>query len=82
MACDSIFDLNPMCLSIKAAQAGVGATQTVTAGAFNSIANLFGQAANSAITWLWEQIDDATTLDLSSPALAREMTMTGAIAAT
>src|SRR5690606_4367026 len=48
---------------------------------FGSIAGFFASAANNATTWLWEQINEATSLDLSSPRLVEEMTMTGGIAA-
>ena len=48
--------------------------------AFTQIAGYFGTAAAGATSWLWEQIDDATTLDLRSPTLATEMGATAAIA--
>jgi len=35
----------------------------------------------STTTWLWDQIDSATSLDLSSPDLAKELAATAAIAA-
>src|SRR4029079_15119778 len=47
---------------------------------FSHIAGFFGMAAMNATTWLWDQIDDATTLDLGSPALAKEMVATASIA--
>jgi len=57
----------------------------VAAGAatstFSHIAGYFGEAAAKATTWLWEQIDEATTLDITSPNLPRETAITGAIAA-
>ncbi|GAA2501608.1 type IV secretion system protein [Terrabacter carboxydivorans] len=82
MSCDGIMATNPMCLVAQAATGTAGAASTVVDGAFSNIAGYFGQAAQNATTWLWQQIGEATTLDLQSPALAREMTITGAIAAT
>src|SRR6478672_13764497 len=82
MSCDGIMAANPMCLVAQAAVGAAGAASNVVDGAFSSIAGYFGLAAQNATTWLWQQIGDATTLDLQSPALAREMTITGAIAAT
>lgn len=69
MSCDGVQALNPLCQ-----------TQALVTNSFNTIADQFGQAANSATTWLWSQIDDATRLDLSSPDLLREMATTAAIA--
>jgi hypothetical protein len=69
MSCDGMQALNPLCQ-----------TQELVTNSFNSIADQFAQAANSATTWLWGQIDDATRLDLSSPQLLHEMTTTAAVA--
>jgi hypothetical protein len=82
MSCDGIMATNPMCIVAQGAAGTAGAASSVVDGAFANIAGYFGQAAQNATTWLWQQIGDATTLDLQSPALAREMTITGAIAAT
>ncbi|KRC90075.1 hypothetical protein ASE25_11335 [Terrabacter sp. Root85] len=82
MSCDGIMAANPMCLVAQAAAGTAGAASNVVDGAFSNIAGYFGLAAQNATTWLWQQIGEATTLDLASPALAREMAITGAIAAT
>jgi len=82
MSCDGIMAANPMCLLAQAAAGTAGAASNVVDGAFSNIAGYFGLAAQNATTWLWQQIGEATTLDLASPALAREMAITGAIAAT
>lgn len=82
MSCDGIMATNPMCLVAQAAATTSGAASSVVDGAFSNIAGYFGLAAQNATTWLWQQIGDATTLDLQSPALGREMAITGAIAAT
>jgi hypothetical protein len=82
MSCDGILIANPMCQLMNAASGTAGAASNVVDGAFGNIAGYFGLAAQNATTWLWQQISEATTLDLQSPALAREMAVTGAIAAT
>ncbi|KJK11746.1 hypothetical protein UB45_10840 [Terrabacter sp. 28] len=82
MSCDGIMATNPMCLIAQAASGTAGAASSVVEGAFSNIAGYFGLAAQNATTWLWQQIGEATTLDFQSPALAREMAITGAIAAT
>ena len=81
MPCDGIFEFNPMCLPIAGVRAGQQAASAITDSAFGSIAGFFGAAANNATTWLWEQLNEATTLDLRSPKLVEEMTVTAGIAA-
>ena len=81
MPCDGIFEFNPMCLPIVGARVGQTAATAVTDSAFGSIAGFFSAAANNATTWLWGQINEATTLDLHSPKLLEEMTVTAGIAA-
>lgn len=78
MSCEGPNKLNPLCLiqdSVNDAAAGAATS------AFSHIAGYFGEASVNATTWLWEQINEATTLDLTSPNLLREMAITGAIAA-
>lgn len=77
MSCDGAQALNPFC------QASEMVTSRATGAvddAFSHIAGFFGMAAMNATTWLWDQINDATTLDLASPALAKEMIATASIA--
>jgi type IV secretion system protein TrbL len=78
MSCTGIFALNPMCLAGQAAQ---NATTGAVDSAFSRMAGYFGLAATSATSWLWKEIDTATTLDLTSPRLAREMAATASVAA-
>ena len=78
MSCTGIHALNPLC---QAAQVVDNATTGAVDGAFGRIAGYFGLAAANATAWLWEEIDNATTLDLSSPRLAKEMAATAAVAA-
>ena len=59
---------------------GVG--KTVADSAFSAIAHDFGQAADSAVNWLWRQISAATTVTLGGPGFAAEMAITAAIAVT
>lgn len=77
MSCDGFQALNPMC---QAAQAVQDATTGAVDSAFSRMAGYFGLAASNATTGLWKQIDDATTLDLSSPRLAKEMAATATVA--
>ena len=78
MSCTGIFALNPMCLAGQAAQ---DATTGAVDSAFSRMAGYFGLAATNATSWLWKEIDTATTLDLSSPRLAKEMAATASVAA-
>ncbi len=77
MSCTGLQALNPMC---QATQAITSAAGSVADTAFTHMAAYFGQSATHATTWLWQQIDSATSLDLRSPALATEMAATTAIA--
>lgn len=77
MSCDGAQALNPLCQTGDLIQTQ---SQNAVNGAFTSMSDQFGQAAMSATTWLWSQIDQATSLDLTSPDLAREMVITSAIA--
>ncbi|GAB3077622.1 hypothetical protein GCM10027053_47610 [Intrasporangium mesophilum] len=81
MPCDGIFKLNPMCLPAAAIESGANVVGGVADSAFGTMAGFFASAANNATTWLWQQINEATALDLQSPQLTTEMAMTGAIAA-
>ena len=77
MSCDGAQALNPLCQTGDLLQTQ---SQNLVNGAFTSMSDQFGQAAMSATTWLWSQMDRATSLDLNSPDLAREMVTTSAIA--
>jgi len=77
MSCDGAQALNPLC------QTGdflVSQSQNAVNGSFATMSDQFGAAAMNATTWLWAQMDQATSLDLTSPDLAREMVATSAIA--
>jgi len=78
MSCDGVQALNPIC---RVGQAAVGGAAAVADSAFSHIAGFFGAAALSTTSWLWDQIDSATSLDLGSPDLAKELAATAAIAA-
>jgi type IV secretion system protein TrbL len=75
MSCDGVQALNPICQALS------GGATAVADTAFSHIAGFFGNAALSATTWLWDQIGSATSLDLRSPQLAKELEATTAIAA-
>ncbi|EWT06836.1 hypothetical protein N864_16445 [Intrasporangium chromatireducens Q5-1] len=73
MSCPGFQAINPACQIASAATSAVDST-------FTSAANFFAQAAVSGTNWLWSQIDSATAVDLGSPALGRQLQITGAIA--
>jgi type IV secretion system protein TrbL len=75
MSCDGVQALNPICQALN------GGATAVADTAFSHIAGFFGNAALSTTTWLWDQIGSATSLDLRSPQLAKELEATTAIAA-
>jgi hypothetical protein len=74
MSCDGLLSVSPVCL----ATSGLGSS--IVDSVFSSMAGQFGLVASNAASWLWEQIDQATAMDLSSPALLREIAATGSIA--
>ncbi|MFC7597590.1 hypothetical protein ACFQU3_19915 [Terrabacter sp. GCM10028922] len=73
MSCDGMQAFNPACQAAAAASSMVN-------DAFTRTAAFFADAAVTATNWLWQQINVATSIDLNSPALRREMAITGAIA--
>jgi type IV secretion system protein TrbL len=78
MSCDGVNALNPFCQVSKIlSQQATDAADS----AFTHIAGYFGVAAQAASTWLWGQVSDATTINLRSPALARELAAVGGVAA-
>ena len=73
MACSGIHVIDPIC------QAGnVGGH--IADDAFSKMAHSFGDAAASSVNWLWRQLNEATTIDLSSAGITRDLVATGAIA--
>jgi len=78
MSCDGVNALNPFCQVSKIlSQQATDAADS----AFTHIAGYFGVAAQAASAWLWGQVSDATTINLRSPALARELAAVGGVAA-
>jgi type IV secretion system protein TrbL len=69
MACTGIHIIDPKC------QLG-----SLANDAFTKMARSFASAAASAVDWLWKQIDQATTINLSSPGINKDLIATGAIA--
>jgi type IV secretion system protein TrbL len=49
-------------------------------GVFETMARSFASAAAGAADWLWRQIDQATSINLSSPGITKDLIATGAIA--
>jgi hypothetical protein len=77
MSCDGVQALNPLCQTGDFLRSQ---SENAVNGAFTSMSDQLSQAAMSATTWLWAEMDKATTLDLSSPDLVRELGATSAIA--
>ncbi len=77
MSCDGVQALNPLCQTGDFLRSQ---SENAVNGAFTSMSDQFGKAAMSATTWLWAEMDKATSLDLSSPDLVRELGATSAIA--
>lgn len=77
MSCSGANLVNPLCVVSSAVTDQASAVATST---FAHISGYFGTAAEHATVWLWKEIDNATTLDLRSPNLLRELAVTGAIA--
>jgi len=70
MACTGIHVIDPKCRFGELAD-----------DAFTKMARSFASAAADAVDWLWRQIDQATTINLSSPGVNKDLIATGAIAA-
>jgi hypothetical protein len=56
--------LNPIC-AVAESIGSLGST--VTSSVFSSVASAFGNTADSAINWLWQQLSSSTTVSLSGP---------------
>ncbi len=70
--------VNPIC---RAGQLLGTAAKSVGNDVFGSIADYFAAAASSAVTWLWRQLNAATSIDLTSTNIKTDLLATGAIAA-
>ncbi|HEX2943568.1 MAG TPA: hypothetical protein VHO91_21110 [Rhodopila sp.] len=73
MACSGIHALDPVCQAKNVAG-------HLADDAFSKIASYFGQAATSAVDWLWRQLTYATSLDLTGPTIRTDLLITGGIA--
>lgn len=69
--------VDPVC---RAKQVLGGAVGTVGSDVFNSIAHHFADAATSAVSWLWKQLNTATSINLADHAVRTDVIATGAIA--
>lgn len=69
MACTKWDIIDPRCQLKQVAQS-----------AFDSLARSFASAASDASNWMWKQIDQATTVNLSSAGINKDLLATGAIA--
>ena len=59
---------------------GGGAAGSIAESAFNDIAKDFGDAAASAVNWLWNQISGATAISLSGPAFGKDLAIVTTLA--
>jgi hypothetical protein len=57
-----------------------GAAKSIADSAFGAIAQDFGNAADSAVNWLWDQISGATAISLTGPAMARDLAIVTTLA--
>jgi type IV secretion system protein TrbL len=76
--CEGWNTVNPLC---RAGQVVGGATKAVGNDIFESIAKHFAGVANAAVSWLWQQLNTATTVDLTSKGIKTDLIATGGIAA-
>lgn len=76
--CPGWESVNPLC---RAGQLLGGAAQSVGSDVFGAIADYFAGVASAAVTWLWNQLNQATSIDLTAPAIKSDLIATGAIAA-
>lgn len=70
--------VNPVC---RVGQVLGGAAKSFGNDVFTSIAHYFAGVASAAVTWLWQQLNVATSIDLTSPGIKADLLATGAIAA-
>ena len=75
MACNS---LNPIC-DVAEAIGSLGST--VTSSVFNSVASAFGNTADSAINWLWQQLSTSTSISLGGANFELDLGIVASIAA-
>lgn len=70
--------VNPLC---RAGQVLGRAGKAVGNDVFGSIADYFAGVANAAVSWLWQQLNVATSIDLASGSIKTDLIATGSIAA-
>lgn len=76
--CSGWDSVNPLC---RAGQLLGGAASAAGNDIFGAIAHHFADAANAMVTWLWSQLNAATSIDLMSANIKSDLIATGAIAA-
>src|SRR3954454_14760576 len=76
--CPGWQSVNPLC---RAGQVIGHAAKNVGNDIFGSIADYFAGVANAAVSWLWGQLNMATSIDLTSPGIKSDLIATGSIAA-
>lgn len=76
--CPGWQSVNPLC---RVGQVVGSVGKSVGNDVFSAIAQYFADVANGAVSWLWDQLDSATSIDLTSPNIQGDLLATGAIAA-
>ena len=75
--CSGWDSVNPIC---RAEQVIGDAGKAVGNDVFGAIAHYFAGVAQDAVSWLWEQLSVATSIDLTSTNIKSDLIATGAIA--
>jgi len=71
-------NFNPLCLVVKS----IGSLgTTVATSVFSSVASAFGNTADSAINWLWQQLSTSTAISLSGANFELDLGIVVSIAA-
>jgi hypothetical protein len=76
--CPGWQSVNPLC---RVGQVVGSGAKSVANDIFSSIAHHFANAASACVSWLWQQLDQATAVNLSSPGIKSDLLATGSIAA-
>lgn len=76
--CSGWETVNPLC---QAGRLLGGAAKSAGGDMFDSIAHYFAQVATSMTSWLWHQLNTATSIDLTTTSIKTDLIATGSIAA-
>lgn len=76
--CAGLQAVNPVC---RVGQLLGGAAKDVGSNIFDSIAHYFAGVASDMTSWLWQQLNTATSIDLTTASIKTDLVATGSIAA-